>query len=152
MRRWEKALLGVLTVSGLVVPWALQSCAGSQATQTTVVSIADLVNATAHTGDVVYGITVDECHQAELGASKAADLASAQALVQQIRTRCHQAFDALDTVRTSIDTLDEAVSKAGKGQITAADLSSAMLTARKLWDDTVQLESETRTFLKGIAQ
>lgn len=152
MKRWETLSIAVLSVLGLGVPWALQSCAGSQAAQTTTLTVADLVNEVAHRGDTIYGVTVEECHQAELGASKAPDLRSAQTLVSTIRAKCHVAFDALETVRVSINTLDEAVEKAGKGQITAADLSSAMLTARKLWDDTVKLETETRDFLKGVAQ
>lgn len=126
------------------------ACAGGA--QKTVVTVADVVNQVARRGDQVYAVSVAECNQAEKVAVELPDLNKAGNLVKEIRAKCDVAFKALDSLRIGVNTLDEAIARADKGQLSAADLARAAVEARRLWDETVGIERQTADFLKGIGE
>lgn len=147
--RWHTAVFVMFAFCCSFGCWVACASAGAQKT---VVTVADVVNQVAKRGDQVYAVSVQECDAAEKVAVELPDVGQAGNLVKAIRAKCDVAFKALDSLRLGVNTLDEAVARAEKGQLTAADLASAAVEARRLYDETVVLESQTADFLKGIGK
>jgi hypothetical protein len=143
------ALLVALLPLSVVAPLTVTSCATPQRAA---VSVADVVNEVARRGDRIYAVSVDACNAAEVLAAHHRDLATAEKLVGEVRSRCDLAFAALEAARKAVTLVDDAVAKSRAGELSAADLARLAVAAREAVESAQAAHAELATFLRGLAK
>jgi hypothetical protein len=145
-RRWLRVSgLMLLAQLALFTPFACSSAA-----KPAVVTVADVVNEVARKGDATYGVSVQQCNEAEKHAAEMQDLDLAKQTVARIREQCDKAFRVFERVRATIASLDAAVADAEAGKLTAKDLADLALEARRRVEEAVATARQVHTFLEAV--
>lgn len=139
-----KAAMALLVLQ--VALFCAQAC-GSTAARGAAITVADVVNEVAQRGDVLYGVSVDTCDQAERAAAEQGTPEQAEKLVGAIRARCDEAFRAFDRLRIATERIDAAVDAIGTHPLSARDLSDLALDARRLHAEAADLNAKLGSFL-----
>jgi len=125
------------------------SCAAEQrVTERAAATAADVVREVAHYGDQLYAVSVDRCHQAELVAAALPELEAARAAVGEIRSRCDDAFFALEQLRLAVNTADEWAAKLERGTTTVREATQAALRARDAFTYAQQAHQTLNEYLR----